>query len=157
MLDSTPPNSMQGNLIGFHHIHNNIDENLDDSKCATYVEIWIQSVCISKWFIFSQPLQARFTWCNQVPLGIAQPAWVRQFQLTHLSLTKMANDLQMTFSNASSWMETFEPQIKFHWNVFLRFIDNESALPLVEARHLTGKKPLPEPMLTKMPDAITRP
>ena len=41
----------------------------------------------------------------------------------------MAKILQMTFSKAFSWMRMFEFQIKFHWNMLVRgLIDDTSAL-----------------------------
>ena len=38
---------------------------------------------------------------------------------THLPLDTMAAILQMTFSNAFSWMKSFVFWVKFHWSLFL--------------------------------------
>ena len=38
--------------------------------------------------------------------------------LTHWSRDEIDAILQMTFSNAFSWMKMFEFQSKFHWNLF---------------------------------------
>ena len=40
--------------------------------------------------------------------------------LTHWGWDKMANIFQTTFSNAFSWMKTYEFLLKFHWSLFLR-------------------------------------
>ena len=40
------------------------------------------------------------------------------FGLTHLGRDKMAAIFQMTFSNAFSWMKTYEFQLRFHWSLF---------------------------------------
>ena len=43
--------------------------------------------------------------------------------------------------------------VKISWNMLL-VIDNKSALVQVRTWHLSGNKPLPEPMFTTMPEAI---
>ena len=40
---------------------------------------------------------------------------------THWGRDKMAVIFQTTFSNAFSWMKTFEFRLRFDWNLFLRF------------------------------------
>ena len=40
--------------------------------------------------------------------------------LTPWGLNKMADILQVTFSNAFSWMNMCEFRLKFHWSLFLR-------------------------------------
>ena len=41
--------------------------------------------------------------------------------LTYWGRDKMADNFQTTFSNAFSWMKMYEFQLRFHWNLFLRF------------------------------------
>ena len=41
--------------------------------------------------------------------------------LTHWGWDKMAAILQMTLSNAFSWMKIYEFCLRFHWNLFPRF------------------------------------
>ena len=81
--------------------------------------------------------------------------------LAHWGWDKMANILQTIFSNAFSWMKSFE----FFNKMSLKYvpegvIDNKSVLVQVLVWHLTSNKPSPGPMLTKMFDALysmTRP
>ena len=42
------------------------------------------------------------------------------YSLTHWGRDKMDTILQMTFSNAFSWMKMYEFLLKFHWSLFLR-------------------------------------
>ena len=61
--------------------------------------------------------------------------------LIHCGRNKMTAILLTIFSNAFSWMKTYEFQLKFHWNMFLNgLIDNKSALVQIMASHRTGNK-----------------
>ena len=71
-----------------------------------------------------------------------------EISLTHWGRDKMAAISQTAFSSAFPWMKTFEFQIKFHWNMFLKgVIDNMAALVQIMAWHRSGDKPLSEPMM----------
>ena len=70
-------------------------------------------------------------------------------------LNKMAAILQMTFSNAFSWMFSILIQISLKF-VPKGPIDNKWALDQVMAWRRIGDKPLPEPMLIQFTDAYMR-
>ena len=42
-------------------------------------------------------------------------------RLTHWGRRKIVAISQTTFSNAFSWIKTYEFRLRFHWNLFLRF------------------------------------
>ena len=65
----------------------------------------------------------------------------------------MVTVLQMTFWNAISEWKC----LKFDSHISLKFVDNNWSLVQVMAWHLLGAMLLPEPVLTKIADAIWGP
>ena len=52
--------------------------------------------------------------------SIAELSTILYIHLTHCGRDKMAAISHTTFSNAFSWMKTYEFQLKFHWSLFPR-------------------------------------
>ena len=84
------------------------------------------------------------TWTNldQVPEPLMTFQWVSE--LTHWGLNKLADILQMTFSNTFSWMKVVEIELLL---ITYGPVD-KSVLVQVMAWHQTVAKPKVKPMLT---------
>ena len=84
--------------------------------------------------------------------------WTLQ-HLTHWVRNKMGVIFQTTFWNVFSWMKIYQFQLRCHWGLFLRPINNIPALVQIMAWHRPGNKPLPEPMMVRLPThiCVTRP
>ena len=77
--------------------------------------------------VWKQSSHSNFTknwamWCRKLPTfsSLMASSWLSFQFLTHWGQNKMANNLQTTFSNESSWMKMLELLFKCHCNLFPR-------------------------------------
>ena len=103
------------------------------------------------WSLFSVPVYAM----------ISEFIYVRDNKtfvnliLTHWGQDKLAAIFQTTISNAFSWTKMLGFRLKFHWSFFPKGrINNIPSLVQIMAWRRPGDKPLPEPMMVRLPTHI---
>ena len=82
---------------------------------VSWKQLYSSCVCFLPLGLFSQEYCHQA--CPSICLSFCLPLCNLLF--THLPLDKMAAVSQTIFSDAFSWMKSFEFWIKFHWNLFL--------------------------------------
>ena len=92
---------------------------------AIYFEAWFLSFTYINRLYNQDVMQASLSEITEMKISYHSQTAAKQsdtdnYPVTHPGWDKMAAILQMTISNAFSWMKMFEFRLKFHWNLFPR-------------------------------------